>query len=76
MLQGIEAQALLAILREFHEEIVLLEHDGFVTRSPIEPARAEAPVQEATGYRLTLEWSEIQLPTHADVSKPRNLVAD
>ena len=74
ILQGIEAQALLAILREFHEEIVLLEHDGFITCTPIDPARAEAVAEEATGFRLTLEWSQIQLPNRVDVRKPHSLV--
>jgi hypothetical protein len=63
VLQGIEAQALLAVLREFDAEIITLEHDGFTTRSQIDLNRAQAIACEGTGFELRLEETLIQVPT-------------
>lgn len=62
LLQGIEAQALLAIVAKYHGQILLLEHDGFVSRSPLDRHDVERLVYEATGFSLQFKCELIELP--------------
>jgi hypothetical protein len=72
ILQGIEAQALLAILRRYHDRILLLEHDGFVSSVALDTDEVEAVVSEATGFKLVLEGGIIQLPKVASCALRRS----
>lgn len=72
ILQGIEAQALLAILRRYHGRVLLLEHDGFVSSAALNMAEVEAVVSEATGFKLVLEGGIIQLPKVASYALRRS----
>jgi hypothetical protein len=61
LLQGVEAAALEAAYRQYPKEIVLLQHDGFTATRPLDTARIEAAMLEATGYRLKVEQKVIQI---------------
>ena len=75
ILQGIEAQALFAVLRRYHKQLLLLEHDGFVATQQLDMPEVEAVVAEAVGCDLRLEVEQIRLPAVLDAGKslPRKL---
>ena len=54
LLQGIEAQMLGAVMKQFGRDIVLLQHDGFTTARPIDIELAENVIADATGIRFSL----------------------
>jgi hypothetical protein len=54
-LQGVEAQGLLGLLRAFPRDILLLEHDGFISRREILLEDVQRVVEEATGFRFDVE---------------------
>ena len=62
ILQGVESQALLAILRAYPADIVLLQHDGFVSRCPLDIGGLEQLVLEATGFVMRLGVEQLELP--------------
>jgi hypothetical protein len=68
VLQGIEAQALLAVLRAYPNDILLLEHDGFVSREPIPLDVVERLVLEETGFRLKASCEVNSLPEEPETS--------
>jgi len=57
--QGVEAQALRAMQAVYPDEIVLLMHDGFVSRCQLDRMQLSRAVWKATGYEFKL--SEKQL---------------
>ena len=59
-LQGIEAQALRAVLKHYGDEILLPMHDGWVSRTRLEVGNLERLIFEATGYRLSVEEKRLQ----------------
>lgn len=61
LLQGVEVTALEAAYRLYPKEIVLLQHDGFTSTTPLDTKRIEAVMLEATGYRLEVEQKVIQV---------------
>ena len=61
LLQGVEVTALEAAYRLYPKEIVLLQHDGFTSTTPLDTKRIEAAMLEATGYRLEVEQKVIQV---------------
>ena len=61
LLQGVEVLALEAGYRLYPKEIVLLQHDGFAATCPLDTKRIEQAMLEATGYRLKVEQSVIQV---------------
>ena len=61
LLQGVEVTALEAAYRLYPKEIVLLQHDGFASTSPLDTKRIEAAMLEATGYTLKVEQKVIQV---------------
>ena len=69
ILQGIEAQALFAVLRRYRKQLLLLEHDGFVATQQLDMTAVEAVVAEAIGCELRLEVEEIRLPAAVDAEK-------
>ena len=72
LLQGAEAKALLVAIDMHPNDLVLLQHDGFVaTRKLYVPAITKA-VLEATGYLLELEESQIQVNPDAHFLKAQN----
>lgn len=71
LIQGAEAKALMVAIDMHPNDLVLLQHDGFVaTRKLYVPAITKAVLQ-ATGYLLKLEESQIQVNPDAQFLKNR-----
>ena len=68
LVQGIEAKALRAVQAEYPEDLLLLMHDGWVSRNRLDVARMEAVMLDATGYELRLSEDQITLPPDLDLS--------
>ena len=69
LIQGAEAKALMVAIDMHPNDLVLLQHDGFVaTRRLYAPAITKAVLQ-ATGYLLELEESQIQVSPDASFLK-------
>ena len=69
LIQGAEAKALMVAIDMHPNDLVLLQHDGFVaTRKLYAPAITKAVLQ-ATGYLLVLEESQIQVNPDASFLK-------
>jgi hypothetical protein len=60
--QGAEAAMLRAVLAHHREDLVLLQHDGFVSRRRLDTRALERIVATATGYEMKMEEKQIQLP--------------
>lgn len=52
LLQGVEAQALNAMIERYGSEIVLLQHDGWTSKTRLDVDEIERLVQERTGFSL------------------------
>ena len=72
LLQGVEAAALEAAIRACDGKVLLLQHDGFTATEFIDPNMLEQKVLEATGYDLTFEVEQIQIPM-ADIEGQKAL---
>lgn len=59
LLQGVEAKALQSVIKSEPENIILAQHDGFVSKKRLEIRALEAEVRDQTGYDL--RWEERQL---------------
>jgi len=71
LLQGAEAKALMVVIDMHPNDLVLLQHDGFVaTRRLYVPAITKAVLQ-STGYLLEMEESLIQVNPDAHFLKNR-----
>ena len=71
LIQGAEAKALMVAIDMHPNDLVLLQHDGFVaTKKLYVPAITKAVLQ-ATGYLLKLEESQIQVNPDAQFLKNR-----
>ncbi len=62
LLQGVEAAALEAAVRACGRRVLLLQHDGFTATDAVEPAMLRAAVLKGTGYELSFEVEQIQMP--------------
>lgn len=61
LIQGVEAKALRAAVNIYPDDIVLLQHDGFVATSQLDSRAIVNAVFKATGYRLQLEEERLQV---------------
>lgn len=59
LLQGVEAKALQIAIKSHPDEIILAQHDGFVSKKRVDMSALEAEVRVQTGYDL--RWEERQL---------------
>ena len=72
LIQGAEAKALMVAIDMHPNDLVLLQHDGFVaTRKLYAPAITKAVLQ-STGFLLELEESQIQVNPDAHFLKAQN----
>ena len=55
LLQGVEAKALQSVINAYPDDIVLVQHDGFVSRKRLDVAEISAVLFSATGYNLHLK---------------------
>lgn len=66
LLQGIEAQALRTIMQTIPEQVILLVHDGFVSRSRVKQGDLEEAIFNETGFNLKLSGQRIQVAPDYD----------
>jgi hypothetical protein len=55
LLQGVEAKALQAVVNRCPDDIVLVQHDGFVSTARLDVGAISDAIFATTGYRLKLE---------------------
>jgi hypothetical protein len=60
--QGAEVAMLRAVLEHHREDLVLLQHDGFVSRRRLDVGALERVIAADTGYEMKMEEKQIQLP--------------
>ncbi len=61
LVQGVEAAVLRAIVTRHADDIVLLQHDGFVSRRQLDCGELEEVVFRGVGYSLRLEEEQLEL---------------
>ncbi len=71
LVQGVEVTALTTAMQMFPDQIVLLQHDGWVSNQKLDHQAIEQAVLQATGYRLLLEWEQIQVDPTAPFARAR-----
>ena len=69
IIQGIEAKALKAAVSVYPDDIVLLMHDGFVSKRSLDVQLIERVIHEQTGYRLELSRQVIVVPDDFDFNR-------
>jgi hypothetical protein len=69
IITGVEVSALVTAIKLYPDEIVLFQHDGWVSNRKLDHKAIEAAVQEATGYTLRLEWEQIYIDPAAPFAK-------
>ena len=62
LMEGVEAAALRSAVKFCSDEIVLLQHDGFVLKHPIDKVALEQSVFRETGYLFTYDHKQITYP--------------
>ena len=60
LLQGVEAKALQAVINLHPDDIILAQHDGFVSSRRLDVALLSAAITTATGYHLVLEETRLK----------------
>lgn len=69
IITGVEAKALVTAIKLYPDEIVLYQHDGWVSTRKLDHKAIEQAVYEATGYELKLEWEQIYIDPAAPFAK-------
>ena len=69
IIQGIEAKSLRASIRLYPDDVVLLMHDGFVSKRALDLQLIEKAIYDETGMRLEVAGGIIALPADLDFSK-------
>ncbi len=69
LIQGVEASMLKEVLDLHGADIVLLQHDGFASRKRLDGALLERVIHEKTGYRITLEEHQVDIPPDLNKTK-------
>lgn len=69
LIQGVEAKALSVAVKLHPNDVVLLMHDGFVTREPVNTTAIEGAVLLETGYTLDLAGERVEIPADLDLPK-------
>jgi len=62
LMEGVEAAALRSAIKYCKNEVVLLQHDGFVLRNQIDLIGLEEAVLRDTGYSFTYDYKQISYP--------------
>jgi hypothetical protein len=68
IIQGVEAKALMTAIDLYPDDIVLLMHDGFVSKNKLDIPLIERAVYKATGYRLDFTGQVIVVPDDLDLN--------
>jgi len=69
ILQGIEANALRAVLRAFGDDVLLPVHDGFVSRVELDEDRIEQVIFDETGINLKVSGERMSIPANLEFTK-------
>jgi hypothetical protein len=69
LIQGIEAKALMSAIKLYPDDIVLLMHDGFVSKRSLDVTLMKRHMYEDTGYRLELSTKVIVVPDDLDINR-------
>lgn len=69
IIQGIEAKALKASINLYPDDVVLLMHDGFVSKRALDVPLIERAIYNDTGMKLQVSGGIIALPADLDFSK-------
>lgn len=59
LLQGAEAKALQAVINAYPDEVILVQHDGFVSKSRLDLVALAEAVRTATGFSLSYEEKQL-----------------
>lgn len=62
LIQGVEASILKEILKLYSSDLVLLQHDGFASKRPLDVRLMEQAIHDNTGYCMKLEGEQISIP--------------
>jgi hypothetical protein len=62
LMEGVEAVALRSAVRYCQDKVLLLQHDGFVLKQPIDSAKIEQTIFHDTGYQFTYDQKKITCP--------------
>lgn len=65
LLQGVEAKALQAVVNHYPDDIVLVQHDGFVSTQKLDVGAIGNAIFTATGYRLELEEKRLSADAYS-----------
>jgi hypothetical protein len=71
LLQGVEARALEVVQAAHSADIVVLLHDGWVSRKQLNREELERTIAAATGYDLKLEEKQIKATDDPGTKPPR-----
>jgi len=69
LVQGIEAWLLNTVLDKHQEDIVLLQHDGFASKSRLDIVAIKKLLKKQTGFNMPLKEDEIQLEDNLSFPK-------
>jgi hypothetical protein len=62
VLLGLEAKVMRTVVDAYSEDVLLLMHDGLVSRKELPVGEIEELIHRRTGLRMTLEQQRIQVP--------------
>jgi hypothetical protein len=66
---GIEAQLLRTVVDAYANDVLLLQHDGWVSRSELDVGGIEDLIRERTGWCMALEKKQIEIPQELSFEK-------
>jgi len=69
LVQGVEAWLLNIVLDKHQEEIVLLQHDGFASKTRLDPAAIKKLLKKLTGLNMPLKEKTIKLEENLSFPK-------
>jgi hypothetical protein len=69
LLQGVEAKMLEAIRKQYPDELMLLQHDGFASLVQLNVELMTKAIYEATGYQMMIEVKRISLSPDMGIPK-------
>lgn len=64
LLQGVEAKALQAVINSYPDDVILVQHDGFVSRKKLTVSEVNEAITTATGYCLVLEEKLLEVDAY------------
>lgn len=69
LLQGAEAAALRAVVRQQQGNILLCLHDGWIAQQRLDPGALAAQIQAETGYNFRVEEAQLEVPGRDQIKR-------